>query len=205
MKTKKIMAVAVASTMMLSLVGCGGSEAFKKNSDALIDAAKEHGAEKLAGGKDITDYDNGGYDTSTKSDDMAAVNTILSDVKRIDTEDIKIATLFMDYKDSNNYIQGVVCDFSSADIAEDFFNDAVDTIEDMIEGTDAFVTDLDDTAYYIGFDYAGMEIYYTIAYEDTALTYVQMIGTDSSFTNDAKEFMSDFSDKGGYKDPTDLV
>ena len=205
MKTKKIVAVVAIFVMLLSLMGCGESEAFKKNSDALVDAAKKHGAEELTNGKTITDYPNGVYDTSNKKENIEIVKNVFSSVSYIDVDDIKNATVFVEYYNDTNHIQSIICDFSSADISEDFFNASIANTENSIYGIDEFVSVQEDNAYYVGFNYAGREVYYIIAYDGTALTYMEMIGTNQSFTSEIKNFISDFTDATGYKDPTELV
>lgn len=133
---KKIAALILTASMMLSVAGCGGGN--KLAPKKLIAAAKDYGCEKMDDADDLADMilegedlEDGAYITVSGRDakDIFKANDALSDLY---DSSISTATVVAICDDDRTYYAFVVCmTFGSIKEAEEYYEDCVDGTEDV--------------------------------------------------------------------------
>ena len=207
MNTKKIIAVALAAGMLVSLTACGGGSSSKKYSKALDDIGYKNVDPEDSEDALEDDIEDGFYVELTDADDL---EDFCEGFEMFDADDANSAVVAERETDEGTFMVMVV-NFKDTDSAEDFFEDAVEVFEDYDEDeddVDCKIVDEDDT-FQLAYVYENedweiyMGVFADVQIHGKTVTYIVCMTNDED--SDIMDDIADFYDGIGEDCPVDLL
>ena len=210
MKTRKLTALLLASTMLLSAAGCTirRSEVQKEYIEALedVDFVKHSSNNK-------DDIKDGAY-TSTKSPE--AIEEFFDECKFDTPDEYDVHCLTYALKRNKdketkkvNYLTSFLIEFKDEDDAEDAFEDIIDFYYDMNDEYDTYYNvenaiDADDDYFYLFAQDGTTSISVAIVLVDENIYFIEAQGYGDEM-EDYVDLVNDLCDSLGFDNPSDLL